>query len=174
MFARLTIAFLSLTTLLGFGGAAYFWRQHSVHQAAPVASAAVVSPYVEQMASSIRGLSPQEISDLSEGAGMGMARAAELNSYPGPRHLLDARDLVKLTPEQAARIEEVRSLMSQQARTLGRRILQDEQALEEEFRGRSITTDNLKKRLAELETFRTELRRVHLEAHLAMADLLKP
>jgi hypothetical protein len=37
----------------------------------------------------IRGLTEEEISALQQGLGMGRARAAELNGYPGPRHVLD-------------------------------------------------------------------------------------
>ena len=37
----------------------------------------------------IKALSSQQIGDLREGRGMGMALAAELNNYPGPRHVLD-------------------------------------------------------------------------------------
>ena len=31
---------------------------------------------------------------------MGLALAAELNGYPGPRHVLDLADQLGLTPEQ--------------------------------------------------------------------------
>ena len=43
------------------------------------------------MSSPIRGLSEQEIDDLTNGRGMGLARAAELNGYPGPLHVLRRR-----------------------------------------------------------------------------------
>jgi hypothetical protein len=49
----------------------------------------LISPYREQLASEIRGLTTKEIEDLREGRGMALARAAELNGYPGPRHVLD-------------------------------------------------------------------------------------
>ena len=59
--------------------------------AGPAAAENVLtSPYREQTSTEIRGLTEQEISELREGRGMGLARAAELNGYPGPRHLLDA------------------------------------------------------------------------------------
>lgn len=168
---RLALALLSLTTLLGFGLAGFFWQQARAQQTA-VAPQPLASPYVAQLASSIRGLSQQEIADLSEGNGMGLARAAELNSYPGPRHLLDARAALALTLEQTAQVEAIWSPMNGQARALGVRILQGEQALEEDFRGRRITVDALKARLAELEGLRTELRFVHLRAHLGALDVL--
>src|ERR1700745_1824509 len=65
------------------------------------------SPYRNQMNTEIRGLSDQEVSDLREGRGMGRARAAELNGYPGPRHVLDAARAgqLALTPEQTRAAE---------------------------------------------------------------------
>jgi hypothetical protein len=50
------------------------------------------SPYAGQQGSSVRGLTDEEIADLRTGSGMGLARPAELNSYPGPRHVLDLAD----------------------------------------------------------------------------------
>lgn len=168
---RLALALLSLTTLLGFGLAGFFWQQLNALQTAATPPP-LASPYVAQLASSVRGLSPQEITDLSEGNGMGLARAAELNSYPGPRHLLDARQQLGLTPEQTAQIEAIWTPMNRDARALGLRILQGEQELEADFREQRITDSLLRTRLAELEAARTELRYVHLRAHLASLEVL--
>ena len=44
----------------------------------------------EQVPSNIRSLSAEEIRGLRDGEGMGLARAAELNGYPGPTHVLEA------------------------------------------------------------------------------------
>jgi hypothetical protein len=44
------------------------------------------SPYVGQEYREIKALSTQEISDYISGRGMGLAKAAELNGYPGPAH----------------------------------------------------------------------------------------
>lgn len=61
------------------------------------AQATLRSPYRGQEAGTLRGLSSEEIKELREGRGMGLARAAELNGYPGPRHVLDAADAGKLS-----------------------------------------------------------------------------
>jgi hypothetical protein len=42
------------------------------------------SPYAGQEQRPIKALSETEMRDLAEGRGMGLAKAAELNSYPGP------------------------------------------------------------------------------------------
>ncbi len=52
--------------------------------AAPaVADDVLTSPYRDQTSTEIRGLTEKEVSDQREGRGMGVARAAELNGYPG-------------------------------------------------------------------------------------------
>ena len=45
-------------------------------------------PYAGQEARSIKALSDDDIAALRKGEGMGMAKAAELNGYPGPVHVL--------------------------------------------------------------------------------------
>src|SRR4051794_20423334 len=41
---------------------------------------------------SIKALSAEEVSQLERGGGLGHGRAAELNHYPGPGHVLDLAD----------------------------------------------------------------------------------
>ena len=47
------------------------------------------SPYAGQQARQVKALSKAEIEGLLAGRGLGYAKAAELNHYPGPRHVLD-------------------------------------------------------------------------------------
>ena len=49
------------------------------------------SPYAGEESRAIKSLSASEIQALRQGHGMGYAKAAELNHYPGPRHVLDRR-----------------------------------------------------------------------------------
>jgi len=63
------------------------------------------SPYVGQESRAIKALSPQEISDYLSGKGMGLAKAAELNGYPGPAHVLELAAQLDLTPEQKIKTE---------------------------------------------------------------------
>ena len=55
---------------------------------AVAAAAHTESLYVGQETRDIKALSPQDIDDYLHGRGWGMP-AAELNHYPGPRHVLD-------------------------------------------------------------------------------------
>lgn len=134
----------------------------------------LLSPYREQQSSEIRGLSAEEIDDLRAGRGMALARAAELNGYPGPRHLLDAFEAgqASLTDEQARAVRGVFGQMSQEARRLGALILQEEHALEAAFRQGVIDETQLGMRLERIARLRGELRLVHLRTHLVTRALL--
>src|SRR5262249_1929289 len=46
------------------------------------------NPYAGQQSRSIKALSEDDIAALLKGAGIGLAKAAELNGYPGPAHVL--------------------------------------------------------------------------------------
>jgi len=134
----------------------------------------LISPYREQLASEIRGLTTKEIEDLREGRGMALARAAELNGYPGPRHVLDGVEAGEfhLAPEQLAAVQRLFQEMSTEAQRLGSAILKEEQALEAEFRARRIDAPNLRERVARIATLQSELRVIHLRTHLETRALL--
>ena len=65
----------------------------------PLASLAA-SPYAGEQSRSIKSLSQQDVADYMAGKGMGCAKAAELNGYPGPAHVLELADQLALTPSQ--------------------------------------------------------------------------
>src|SRR5262249_55422706 len=64
------------------------------------AIAQTVSPYAGQEQRAIKALSDEEIRDLLEARGMGLAKAAELNSYPGPLHVLQLANELGLSDAQ--------------------------------------------------------------------------
>jgi hypothetical protein len=49
-------------------------------------------PYAGQQEREIKALSADEIKQYLAGAGMGYAKSAELNHYPGPGHALELAD----------------------------------------------------------------------------------
>src|SRR5687768_9587041 len=65
--------------------------------AVPVPTA---SPYAGEEARDIKALSPEEIEGYQKGAGLGYAKPAELNSYPGPLHALEMAERLGLSEEQ--------------------------------------------------------------------------
>ncbi len=117
-------------------------------------------------------LSDHEISDLKAGRGMGMALAAELNGYPGPSHVLELAEPLKLSDPQRKDVQTVFDWMQAQAESLGRAYLETEVALATAFRNGNITQAMLTDRLKAAEAARAELRQVHLAAHIETASLL--
>ena len=61
-------------------------------------------PYAGQQARTIKALSDEDIAALRKGEGMGMAKAAELNGYPGPIHVLTLSSELKLTDSQRQQV----------------------------------------------------------------------
>ena len=100
---------------------------------AGAASAAERSPYAGWEGRDIKALSPEQVEDYLEGRGMSMALPAELNGYPGPRHVLDLADQLDLTADQLARTQRLFEDMRLKAIELGERIVAGEAALDELF-----------------------------------------
>jgi hypothetical protein len=86
-----------------------FWRQYTTSSETPD-EGAIHSPYAGQELRGIKALSQEDIEGLLAGTGIpfgGMAKPAELNGYPGPRHVLDAVEAreFELTSGQQEQIE---------------------------------------------------------------------
>jgi hypothetical protein len=135
-------------------------------------AASVVSPYVGQLGSSVRGLSLQEVDDLLNGLGHGYARMAELNGYPGPVHVLQLKRELGLTPDQITGVESVFQRMQANETRLGKEIVDRERQISDRFAHRTITTAELHTRVENVAKLYGELRTVHLRAHLAITPLL--
>jgi len=124
-------------------------------------------------------LSRADVQGLLAGSGMpfgGMAKAAELNGYPGPRHVLDLHKAGKLalTPEQYRKTRELYEKMRAEAIPLGKQILKVEKEIDRAFARRTITESFLRQKVAESAELYGKLRFVHLKYHLAMTRLLTP
>lgn len=61
------------------------------------------SPYTSQQDRSIKALSSERIAGLQAGRGLGYAKAAELNGFPGPKHVLELAEELALSDDQRAR-----------------------------------------------------------------------
>lgn len=138
------------------------------------AVAQTASPYAGQETRPIKALSGQEIADLAAGRGMGLAKAAELNSFPGPMHVLEAAERLGLAPGQRAAVEASRARMSAEASRLGAAILAEERALDAGFAQARITPAELSERTARIGTLQGRLRAVHLDAHIETRAILTP
>ena len=132
------------------------------------------SPYATQEASGISSLSRQEHDDLLSGAGMGFARPAELNHYPGPKHVLELAEMLELSPAQQQATATVFDDMANAARELGARIVDLERQLDGLFADGTIDEGGLVSVLDQIAAYRGRLRGAHLSAHLAMMNILDP
>ena len=119
-------------------------------------------------------LSPQGAEGLLEGRGMGMAKAAEVNGYPGPMHVLELREALALTDEQAEAAQHLMDAVKAEARDLGAQIIAAELALDDVFVNDRATPSLVRAATGEIGRLRGKLRAAHLNAHLAMRDALTP
>lgn len=136
------------------------------------ALAQTVSPYAGEQSREIKALSAKEIEDLAQGRGMGLAKPAELNRYPGPIHVLELAREMRLSAEQRDGLEASRSRMSAKAKALGADILHLERELDTAFARRKIDSARLNDLTARIGARQGTLRAVHLEAHIETAALL--
>jgi hypothetical protein len=139
-----------------------------------LAAAAQTTPYAGQQNRAIKALSAEEMRDLAEGRGMGLAKAAELNGYPGPLHVLELAEPLQLTAEQRAATEAIFRRMKADAQRLGAAILEAEATLDRRFEHRHIDRTSLQSATASLAALQGELRAVHLAAHLEQVAVLTP
>ena len=122
-----------------------------------------------------RSLAPEEIRGLQKGEGIGLARAAELNGYPGPAHILVAARAGKidLYAEQREAIERIHAATKAKAQALGQQILAREASLEAGFRTGHVVEAELARRVEDIARMFAELRLTHLRAHLLTAAILR-
>lgn len=143
---------------------------------APVVAAAQPqhSPYAGQQQRSLKALSPAEMQSYHEGHGMGLAKAAELNGFPGPKHVLELAQQLELSAVQSAQTQKAYDKMHAQAVRLGKLIVAQEQALDSLLATQKITASQLRTRVTAIANWQGELRLTHLQAHLEMKEILSP
>jgi hypothetical protein len=100
-------------------------------------------PYAGQQNNSVRGLTEAEIANLREARGMGLARPADINGYPGPVHVIELSDALSLTTEQRDTVAMLYQQMRAEAIPIGEQILAQYGALESSFHERTVTVDAL-------------------------------
>lgn len=128
--------------------------------------------YAAETSRVIKALSAEEIHSYLAGKGAGMARAAELNHYPGPAHVLELAEALELSPAQKARTQQIFSDMQKDAIRQGENLVEQERALDREFVSNSINQKRLRARLAEIGRLQGQVRNAHLQAHLKQKALL--
>lgn len=169
-----------LLFLFGLAGGRY-WQELTASKNIDIESKGetstmdTTSPYAGQEVRGIKSLSEDEVKGLLAGEGTpfgGMAKLAELNGYPGPRHVLDMADELELSDDQLLDIERVYEEMRDEAIPLGEKIIEKEEVLDQAFTDKTITSESLQQGIKESADIYADLRFVHLKYHLMMMDIL--
>ena len=143
---------------------------HDAHpQAAQSRSKSDYAPFT---ARAVKALSEQQISDLAEGRGMGLALAAELNGYPGPTHVLELAEPLRLSVQQTAQTKALLEKMRAETIPLGQEIIEEEGKLDQLFAQKAVTSATLAASTARIAVSQGQLRAAHLRYHLTMMDVL--
>ena len=130
------------------------------------------SHYAGQEKRDIKSLSSDDIVQLKNGSGWGLAKVAELNGLPGPAHILELQSEIELTDDQLSEIQSLHSEMKEKAITIGKQFVDLEAQLEKQFQSNLITDEGLKSLLNEIENKRSQLRYIHLSTHLKTPHIL--
>ena len=130
------------------------------------------SPYVSARSQDIKALSHAEVEDLLAGRGMGYAKAAELNEYPGPAHVLELADDLQLSAKQRLDTQAIFDRMAASAKTVGPLLVESERALDSSFREKYVTPESLARAVEKIAHLQGELRRIHLQAHIEQTAVL--
>jgi len=109
---------------------------------------------------------------LAQGLGAGLAFPADQNYYPGPLHVLELKDVLRLTAQQERQVETLQTAMFTASRPASKRLLESETRLRRLFA--DGIADEPRVRAATIETERAwaEVRLVHLFAHLKTRAVL--
>ncbi|HEY9099818.1 MAG TPA: hypothetical protein VIN38_13200 [Thiobacillus sp.] len=137
-----------------------------------LAHATPPSPYSGQESREIKALSSEDVQAYLSGKGLGLAKAAELNGYPGPSHVLALAGELGLTAKQKQRTQSLFKNMEVRAISIGRPLVEEEHKLDQLFAQKKITPKLLNQSLARIGALQAQVRGAHLEAHLAQTEIL--
>lgn len=136
------------------------------------AEAVVATPYAGQQQRAIKSLSDSDVSGLLAGHGAGLAKAAELNGYPGPVHVLELSEELRLSEAQAIATRNLMDQHKREASRLGAALLDAEHHLDRIFAKREATPQAVDQATARVGELQAQLRAEHLKTHIAQTVLL--
>ena len=136
------------------------------------AMAETAQPYAGQEAREIASLSPERIAGLRAAAGLGYAKSAELNGWPGPLHVLELAGALDLNDATIAAVKAIRADMAAEATALGEELIAAEAALDALFASGDPDADAVLAAAESSAAIEARLRAAHLKAHLRTTPLL--
>ena len=132
------------------------------------------SPYADLTTRPIKALSNDQLADLRLGRGMARSVPAELNGYPGPKHVQELADQLALSAAQRTTTSRLIDAMSAEAIAIGAEMISQEATLEALFADRVADDDRVRAAVDRIGALQGNLRFVHLKYHLAMQAALTP
>jgi Spy/CpxP family protein refolding chaperone len=117
---------------------------------------------------------PPDKDSLLKGLGMGLATIADVNNYPGPKHVISLKTELGLTRDQLKKTEALDKVVSSSAVAKGEEIVQAEEELYALFEAGTVSEKVLRSKLEQIGKLRSDLRFIHLQAHLRMKQILSP
>lgn len=136
------------------------------------ASGTSPGPYAGQQSRTIKSLSDQDVAALVAGQGAGFAKAAELNGYPGPAHVLELANALQLDVSQINATRELMAAHQSRARQLGIDLVAAEADLDRLFANKKAQAVDVDQATAKVGLLQGRLRAEHLDTHLAQTALL--
>jgi LTXXQ motif family protein len=143
-----------------------------VFAVAASAAHAEQQPYTGQQQRDLKALSVEEVKQYLEGAGMGYAKPAELNHYPGPAHVLELADSLGLSREQRSETRRLMDAHRAEARAIGAKLVEAEGNLETLFRRGKVAETELAEAVRTAAALQGEYRAAHLETHRRLRAML--
>ena len=137
-----------------------------------VSALAQKSDYVGQESREIKALSSEDIQGFLEGRGMGLAKAAELNGYPGPMHVLQMKEALSISKAQEIKLTAIFDKMKRETKSLGRELVSAEANLEKEFRSNRANPTRVEDLTSMIGAIHARIRASHLNAHIATKPLM--
>ena len=169
---HITALKFSLPCILWLAGSAAMAQQHQHGSGTMSSSLPAVSPYAGQQTREIKALSAAQTQDLLAGKGMELAKAAELNGYPGPMHTLELAQPLELSAQQKQHTEALLARHKAEARALGEQLVQAERELDAAFAARRIDAATLAGHTQRIGQLQAALRASHLRTHLQQTEFL--
>ena len=177
MKSRLTIKSIAACALLVSANAVFSQNSSYQHHlpiptsAAPGAKVAL-SPYASEQTRALKSLPEADVMALQSGIGMSYAKAAELNGYPGPVHVLELAASLNLTSNQRVSTEGLMASHKAKASALGARLVEAERTLDSAFASKRINAGRVTELTQAIGVIQANLRAEHLQTHLVQTTLL--
>jgi len=128
--------------------------------------------YLGQEQRKIKALSQGEIEGYLTGKGMGLAKSAEINHFPGPKHVMELSQELSLSKFQIEETKRIYEAMKSKAVEFGQLLIKNEEKIEGLFSNGAITPQVLERVLSESAKIKSKLREAHLMAHIEQKAVL--